>query len=61
MRASDFENFSKHPHINSYLHKKAIERRDKFQLLNKEKWDEIYSKDPTILSFPYDLMAAKAL
>lgn len=61
MREEDFMSFSTYTSVNRYLHTKALERMEKFKKIDEAKQKEIYGRDPTILSFPYDLLAAKAL
>ncbi len=61
MRKQDFLTFSKNKQINEYLLHTAIDRRRKFRILNPEKYNEIYWPDESVLSYPYDLIAAKAI
>ena len=60
-REHDFLQFSKKAALNEYLLSKAKEWQSRFQLLNHAKRKEVYGSDPTVLSYPYDLLVAKQL
>lgn len=61
LSADDILSFTDNDTLNIYLHKKALERMQKFQMLNHQKWQILYGNNPHILSYPYDLLAAKKL
>lgn len=58
-REDDLLQFTKKADLNEYLLSKAVERQSRFKLLNDAKRQEVYGSDPTVLSYPYDLLVAQ--
>lgn len=58
-REHDFLSFTKKADLNEYLLSKANERQSRFKVLNHAKREEVYGLDPTVLSYPYDLLVAQ--
>lgn len=61
LSADDILSFTDNDALNIYLHTKALERMQKFQILNNQKRQTLYGNNPHILSYPYDLLAAQKL
>ena len=58
-REQDFLQFTKKADLNEYLLSKALTWQSRFKELNHAKRQEVYGPDPTVLSYPYDLLVAQ--